>query len=129
GAEDDPLAPRPSLKRPCPSLKRERRSLLLFAHASGSDQDQVAWSTRPLSRVLLLVPLPDAQGPLAALFGRKLGRALLSRSGEAKLDGVALQLVNPEVGLAFGWSLRHGVVDGCRLLGRVDAELGLEKEL
>src|SRR3954466_12164542 len=76
--------------------------------------------------VLLLVSLPDAQGPFAAFFGCELGWPLLPRSGEAELDRVAIQLVDPQVRLPFGRPLRHGVVDGLGLLGRVDAEFGLE---
>src|SRR5205807_9675996 len=78
---------------------------------------------------LLLVPLPDAQSPLAALLGRKLRRAVLPGGGEAKLDRVPVELVNPELGLPPGRAFRHGVVDGLGLLGRVDAELGPEIDL
>src|SRR3954469_19435753 len=78
---------------------------------------------------LLLFPLPDAQGPLAPLLGRELGRAVLAGGGEAELERVAVQLVDAQVGFRLSRALGHGVVDRFRLLCRVDGELGLEIDL
>src|SRR6516165_6610023 len=54
---------------------------------------------------LLLVSLPDTQGSLAALFGREIGRAILAGGGEAELERVPVQFVDPQVGLPFGRAL------------------------
>src|SRR5262245_22824557 len=76
---------------------------------------------------LLLDSFPDAQGSPAARGGREFRGPFLAGSGEAELDRVTFQLVDPELGLPLGRALRHDVVDVLGLLGRVDRELGLEQ--
>src|SRR6266498_4137728 len=78
---------------------------------------------------LLLVALPDAQGSFTPLLGCEIGWPFLARSGKAELDGVAVQLVNPELGLSLGRPFRHDVIDGLGPFRRVDAVLGFEKDL
>src|SRR5262245_50085156 len=79
--------------------------------------------------MLLLFSLPNTQGPLATLLGRELSRTFFPWGGEAKLDRITIELINAEVSLPLSRAVRHGVVDGHGLLGRINGELGLEIDL